>query len=94
MASPPIPAAGLLYVRHDERADRAVITAEPEAHMPSPRGGGPKGKRNGVFKHGLYTKRQWKNVVSSGTCFDNPVGRWSREHAASTANSIAWVAHG
>jgi hypothetical protein len=33
MASPPIPAAGMLYVRHDERADRAVITTVPEAHM-------------------------------------------------------------
>jgi hypothetical protein len=53
---PPIPAAGLLYVRHDECADRAPITTVPEAHMASPRGGGPKGKRNGMFKHGLYTK--------------------------------------
>ena len=33
MASRPIPAAGLLKVRHDERADRAVITAVPEAYM-------------------------------------------------------------
>jgi hypothetical protein len=31
MAFAPIPAVGLLYVRHDECADRAVITAEPEA---------------------------------------------------------------
>jgi len=28
--------AGLLYIRHDERADRAVITAVPEAHMTMP----------------------------------------------------------
>src|SRR6516225_8841231 len=56
MASPPILAAGLLYVRHDGRADRAVITAVPEAHMGSPRGGGPRGKRNGMFKHHIYTR--------------------------------------
>ena len=29
-------AGRLLYIRHDERADRAMITAVPEAHMTMP----------------------------------------------------------
>jgi hypothetical protein len=79
MASPPIAAADLLYVRHDERADRAVITGEPEAQA-SPRGGEPKGRRNGMFRHGLYAKR-WKSAVFFGSCFDNRVMRWCADHA-------------